>query len=431
MSPNLEGIMLNRNANLSTRRPLLAEPSPAPLRHQNTDYYQQYAGAPRMGYVNHFDSETNSYLYQDPGRNKLVATESKNHSRKPESYRYFHPPKGLKRENELVFRFEPECSNGYIAENGHSQQGVFYQTGNLNGQLDHDQSDARQRIAPDGPFVFGVHSPSQFRILARQSSDDYDYAQVEGEIDKTVIKNDQTKNVNYCDKPSDGNGARVALSRMFQIRDDRSIRMRASKVDKRSMIGAKKNKIKCVLVGDGAVGKTSLITAYAQNKFCSDYAPTAYDNFNVEVEVDNRPMCVEICDTAGQDSMEELRALCYPGTDVLMLCFSVVRPETFRSVANRWVKAISSIKAPVILVGTQSDLAEDLNVLNTLRCRGEHVVTEEEAKILASTINATYIETSAKTRTHLKDAFDSAIQAALPVVYVEKKPIWKKLFCIY
>lgn len=65
--------------------------------------------------------------------------------------------------------------------------------------------------------------------------------------------------------------------------------------------------------------------------------------------------------------MSELRELCYPGTDVLMLCFSLVRPETFRSVAERWTKAVANVNAPLILVGTQSDLVQDSRVVQTLR----------------------------------------------------------------
>ncbi|KOB72221.1 Rho-related GTP-binding protein RhoU [Operophtera brumata] len=150
---------------------------------------------------------------------------------------------------------------------------------------------------------------------------------------------------------------------------------------------------------------------------------------SVVVDVDSRPVCVEICDTAGQDSMSELRELCYPGTDVLMLCFSTVRPETFRSVAERWSRAVSKVNAPLVLVGTQSDLAHDSTTLHNLKSRGESVISEAEAKALAAKINAVYVETSSKTRKQLKDAFDAAILAGLPVRQT-KKPLWKKLFCI-
>ncbi|KAL4705370.1 hypothetical protein ACJJTC_004593 [Scirpophaga incertulas] len=127
--------------------------------------------------------------------------------------------------------------------------------------------------------------------------------------------------------------------------------------------------------------------------------------------------------------MSELRELCYPGTDVLMLCFSVVRPETYRSAARSWASAAAGVGAPLVLVGTQADLATDPAVLQTLRARGEHPITEAEAKALASEIHAVYVETSAKTRRQLKDAFDAAILAGLPVIQT-KRPFWKKLFCI-
>ena len=59
-------------------------------------------------------------------------------------------------------------------------------------------------------------------------------------------------------------------------------------------------KIKCVFLGDGAVGKTSLIVSYTTNGYPSEYVPTAIDTYDVVVHVDGSPVTFEMCDTPGQ-----------------------------------------------------------------------------------------------------------------------------------
>ncbi|KAK5644621.1 hypothetical protein RI129_005921 [Pyrocoelia pectoralis] len=189
----------------------------------------------------------------------------------------------------------------------------------------------------------------------------------------------------------------------------------------------KKCKIKCVLVGDKAVGKTSLAVSYSNDTFPHEYIPTAYDNYNVVVQVDGRPIRVELCDTAGEDELNPLRSLCYPGTDVFMLCFSLVRPTSFYSACTRWADELQRLEAAVVLVGTQADLLNNPDVLQKLRRCGEVPITTEQAENLADRLNAPYVETSAKTCNQLKAAFDEAIILALKR---KKRSLWRRLCCL-
>ncbi|XP_071515445.1 rho-related GTP-binding protein RhoU-like isoform X2 [Panulirus ornatus] len=142
--------------------------------------------------------------------------------------------------------------------------------------------------------------------------------------------------------------------------------------------GEVKTKLKCVLVGDGSVGKTSLVVSYTTNGYPTEYVPTAFDNYNVVVNVDNQPVRLQLCDTAGQretfqgvrvsspwqDDFDSLRPLCYPQTDVFLVCFSVVSPTSFHNVREKWLPELRQHNpgAPIVLVGTQSDLRTDVKV---------------------------------------------------------------------
>jgi cell division control protein 42 len=117
--------------------------------------------------------------------------------------------------------------------------------------------------------------------------------------------------------------------------------------------------IKCVVVGDGAVGKTSMLMSYSNNEIPTDYVPTVLDNYTCTVSIDDVPYTLGLFDTAGQEEYDRLRPIAYPGTDVFLICFSVVSPASFENVKDKWVpELMNHSNAPKLLVGTQCDLRE-------------------------------------------------------------------------
>jgi len=174
--------------------------------------------------------------------------------------------------------------------------------------------------------------------------------------------------------------------------------------------------IKCVVVGDGAVGKTCLLISYTTNAFPGEYIPTVFDNYSANVMVDGKPINLGLWDTAGQEDYDRLRPLSYPQTDVFLVCFSVISSSSFENVKTKWVPEIQhhAPNVPILLVGTKSDLRKDENTIKQLNSRQQSVVTVENAQQMAKEIGAVnFLECSALTQEGLKQVFDDAIRAAM------------------
>ncbi|XP_072023998.1 cdc42 homolog [Amphiura filiformis] len=177
--------------------------------------------------------------------------------------------------------------------------------------------------------------------------------------------------------------------------------------------------IKCVLVGDGGVGKTCLLISYTTNKFPSEDVPKVFgavriDPYAANLLLGGKPYALELFDTSGH--AEDYHKL-IPQTDVFLVCFSVVSPSSFENVKEKWVPEITNHypRTPFILVGTQIDLREDAGTIEKLSTNKQDPITKELGEELAGELKAVkYMECSATTLTNgVKHVFDEAILTAM------------------
>ncbi|ESO98948.1 hypothetical protein LOTGIDRAFT_187185 [Lottia gigantea] len=174
--------------------------------------------------------------------------------------------------------------------------------------------------------------------------------------------------------------------------------------------------IKCVVVGDGTVGKTCMLISYTTDSFPGEYVPTVFDNYTANMMVDGVPVSLGLWDTAGQEDYDRLRPLSYPQTDVFLICFSVVSPSSYENVLTKWNPEVKHHcpDAPVIVVGTKIDLRENKEAIGQLAAQGLNPIKREQGIKLSNKIRAIkYMECSALTQRGLKQVFDEGVRAVL------------------
>lgn len=184
-----------------------------------------------------------------------------------------------------------------------------------------------------------------------------------------------------------------------------------------SFIQPQMKHIKCLVVGDGAVGKRCLLLSYTTNAFPNDYVPTVFDNYSINLMVEDQQINLQLWDTAGQEEYRKLRPLSYPQTDDFIVCFSLVSSTSLENIQNMWIPEIKEYcpNTPYILVGMKSDLRDtvaqrpDECVLKAMAA-----VSSSEGKAMQKVTKAVkYIECSARIQYHMKEVFEEAIKVVL------------------
>ncbi|PAV88557.1 hypothetical protein WR25_21846 [Diploscapter pachys] len=156
-------------------------------------------------------------------------------------------------------------------------------------------------------------------------------------------------------------------------------------------------RFKVILLGQGAVGKSSLLLRYVENKFSLRHISTIQASFQSKtIEVDGRQVELSIWDTAGQEKYHALGPIYYRGSQGALLLFDITDSRSFEKVKT-WVKELQRVlgdSCALMIVGNKLDLEK------------ERTVTEQEARSYAETVNAQYMETSAKENLGISQVFD-------------------------
>ncbi len=154
-------------------------------------------------------------------------------------------------------------------------------------------------------------------------------------------------------------------------------------------------KKKIVLLGDGAVGKTSLIKRFVLNRFDEKYITTIGTRVSKKtIVVGDYEITLLIWDILGQKGYERVQWASYRGADAAMLVVDLSRRETYNSIESYWIPELYKIAPgiPLLFLGNKRDLPN-------------WEVREEDMKILADKYGTLYHLTSAKTGENVDMAF--------------------------
>ncbi len=171
--------------------------------------------------------------------------------------------------------------------------------------------------------------------------------------------------------------------------------------------------IKTPLLGDMAVGKTSLRKRYLGEGFGVKYMVTIGADFSVKtVKIDDKEVRLQIWDLAGQRQFATVRSLYYGGSAGAILVYDVTNPQSYDNIPN-WIAELlqnnDNKRVPLMLIGNKIDLRDKVTTRTLGRDDGEKLAE----KLREEFEEVYFFETSAKTGEGVKEAFDHFVRAML------------------
>jgi small GTP-binding protein len=159
-------------------------------------------------------------------------------------------------------------------------------------------------------------------------------------------------------------------------------------------------KKKVLLLGDGAVGKTSLIRRFVVDKFADEYIATigtkvTKKDIKMKKGGEDTYVTLMIWDVLGQKGYSAVQASSFRGSQGALIVYDVTRPETLQALAEYWIPRLYEIvgKIPIVVVGNKVDLVERRKQF------------EEDAKDFCTEYDSSYYLSSAKSGENVEKIF--------------------------
>jgi len=153
---------------------------------------------------------------------------------------------------------------------------------------------------------------------------------------------------------------------------------------------------KIVLLGEGCVGKTSLVLRYCQNVFNDKHLTTLQASFlKKRLNIGGKRVDLAIWDTAGQERFHALGPIYYRDSNGAVLVYDITDEDSFAKVKN-WVKELRKMLGQDIclcIVGNKADMEKN------------RTVEQATAERYAETVGAVHFNTSAKLNRGIEEMF--------------------------
>jgi small GTP-binding protein len=165
----------------------------------------------------------------------------------------------------------------------------------------------------------------------------------------------------------------------------------------------KRTVLPLMLLGDGQVGKTSLILRLTGNEFNDSQLTTVgKESYIQQVKLHGYELKMKIWDTAGQERFKSMSVQVIKNSDAVILVYAIDDRNSFNAL-DQWLNKLNDTidisKKPIMIIGNKSDVESD-----------KRVVTYEEGKKYADEKGYHFYETSAKNNINIKEAFDDIFE---------------------